>query len=67
MKSIMWQGAMVETEAESVAAFLEERKIDAATAVVEWNGDVFAPGDDLSGVALSDGGTLSVFKIVAGG
>ena len=66
-KKITWQGEPAETDAATVAACLEERKIDAAGAVVEWNGEMFAPGDDLAAVPLADGGSLSVFKVVAGG
>lgn len=66
-KSIAWQGRAVETEAENVAAFLAELGVAAEQSVVEWNGEVFAPGEDLSAVPLSDGGSLSAFRVVAGG
>ena len=66
-KRIVWQGQETETDAATVAAFLGEKGVDAAQAVVEWNGEVFAPGDDLSSVPIEEGGDLSVFKVVAGG
>ncbi len=64
---ISWQGNLTETNAATVAEFLEREGVDASGAVVEWNERMFAPGDDLRDVALEDGGTLSAFKVVAGG
>lgn len=64
---IVWQGEKTETKAATVAAFLEEKGVPAAQSVVEWNGETYAPGDDLSGLALLEGGRLDAFRIVAGG
>ena len=64
---IVWQGETVETAAATVAAFLEEKGVPAAGSVVEWKGEAYAPGDDLSALALEEGGRLDAFKVVAGG
>ena len=65
--NVVWQGEKTETQAATVAAFLEEKGVPAAQCVVEWNGEAYAPGDDLSGLALAEGGRLDAFKVVAGG
>lgn len=64
---IVWQGEETETQAVTVAAFLAEKGVAAERSVVEWNGEAYAPGDDLSGLALAEGGRLDAFKVVAGG
>ena len=65
--TIVYQGAEVETEAKTVAAFLAERMIDGAKAIVEYAGEVYAPGADLTSVELKPGAVLDVFKMMAGG
>ena len=65
--TIVWQGENVGTQAATAAAFLEEKGVDASKCVVEWNGEAYAPGDDLSAVRLEEGGRLDAFKVVAGG
>ena len=65
--TIVYQGAEVETEAKTVAAFLAERKVDGAKAIVEYAGEVYAPGADLTSVELKPGAVLDVFKMMAGG
>ena len=65
--TIVYQGNSVETSATSVAAFLAERGIDAATAIVEYKGEVYGKNADLASLALSDGAELNTFKIVSGG
>ncbi|MBR4258083.1 MAG: hypothetical protein IKQ17_03540 [Kiritimatiellae bacterium] len=64
---IVYQGADAETSAKTVAGFLAERSVDLAKAIVEYGGEVYAPGADLESLALEDGATLDVFKLTAGG
>lgn len=65
--TIRYQGHDVETSATSVAAFLAERRIDAATAIVEYGGEIYGGGTDLSALPLSAGAELNVYSIVSGG
>lgn len=65
--TIIYQGEETETEATNVAAFLAERMIDGAKAIVEYAGEVYAPGADFSSVELKPGVSLDVFKMMAGG
>ena len=64
---VVYQGSAVETAAKTVAEFLAERSVDSTTAIVEYSGEVYAPGADLSSLALVDGASLDVFKMTAGG
>ncbi len=64
---IIYQGQSVETDAKTVAEFLAERSVDPANAIVEYSGEVYAPGSDLCALPLEDGATLDVFKLTAGG
>ena len=64
---VVYQGEAVETAATTVAAFLAERGCDAAKSIVEYDGEVYAPGADLSALALKADAPLDVFKITAGG
>ena len=64
---IKYQGDAVDTTAKTVAEFLSERGVDPAKAIVEYGGEVYAPGADLSALALVDGASLDVFKMTAGG
>ena len=64
---IKYQGEPVDTTAKTVAEFLSARGVDTAKAIVEYGGEVYAPGTDLSALALVDGAALDVFKITAGG
>ncbi len=63
---IKYQGEETETDAASVAAFLETRGFDASSAVVELDGEILAAGLAAS-TALHDGAELNAFRIVAGG
>ncbi len=65
--TIKYQGESVETTASTVSAFLEQRGIDVAKALVEYKGEVYAPGKGLDALVLEEGAELSVFHIVAGG
>ena len=49
-----------------MGAFLDSKGIAAGTAVVEYQGEIHAPGDSLD-MPLVDGATLNAFRIVAGG
>lgn len=64
---IMYQGDVVDTTAKTVAEFLSARGVDPAKAIVEYGGEVYAPGADLSAITLVDGASLDVFKMTAGG
>ena len=64
---IVYQGTEVETGQTSVAGFLAERKVDVARAIVEYAGEVYAPGADLAALELKPGAALDVFKLTAGG
>ena len=64
---IKYQGDAVDTTAKTVAEFLSVRGVDPAKAIVEYAGEVHAPGADLSELALVDGASLDVFKMTAGG
>ena len=64
---IVYQGTEVETGQTSVAGFLAERKADVAKAIVEYAGEVYAPGTDLAALELKPGAALDVFKLTAGG
>lgn len=64
---IVYQGRETATEAKTVAEFLRERDIDSARAIVEYAGEVYAPGADLSPLELTDGASLDIFKVMAGG
>ena len=65
--NIVYQGEAVETTAKTVAEFLSARGVDPAKGIVEYGGEVYAPGADLSVLALCDGAALDVFKLTAGG
>ena len=64
---IKYQGEAVDTTAKTVAEFLSARGVDPAKAIVEYGGEVYAPGADLSALALVDGASLDMFKMTAGG
>ncbi len=64
---IIYQGKEETTAQTALSAFLSEKGVDAAKAIVEYAGEIYAPGADLSAVDLSDGASLNVFKVVAGG
>ena len=64
---IVYQGTEVETGQTSVAGFLAERRVDVAKAIVEYAGEVYAPGADLAALERKPGAALDVFKLTAGG
>lgn len=64
---IKYQGEAVDTTAKTVAEFISAQGVDPAKAIVEYGGEVYAPGADLSALALVDGASLDVFKMTAGG
>ena len=49
---IKYQGEAVDTTAKTVAEFLSARGVDSAKAIVEYGGEVYAPGADLASLAL---------------
>ncbi|MBR1587883.1 MAG: thiamine biosynthesis protein ThiS [Kiritimatiellae bacterium] len=63
---ITYQGTAEETSAPTVGAFLEGKGVAAGTAVVEYQGEIRAPGDSLD-MPLVEGAALNAFRIVAGG
>ena len=64
---IKYQGEAIETTARTVAEFLSERSVDPAKAIVEYGGEVYAPGSDLGLLDLVDGVALDVFTFTTGG
>ena len=64
---IVYQGQSVETTAATVAEFLSAQGVDPAKAIVEYGGEVYAPGADLASLSLADGASLDVFRMTAGG
>lgn len=64
---IIYQGKETETAATNVAGFLAERQIDCSKAIVEYDGEVYAPGSDLAALTIKCGASLDVFKMMAGG
>lgn len=64
---VVYQGDEVETSQATVAGFLQERQVDAAKAIVEYAGEVYVPGADLTQLTLVPGTTLDVFRLTAGG
>ena len=64
---IVYQGQSVETTAATVAEFLSARGVDPAKAIVEYGGEVYAPGADLASLSLADGASLDVFRMTTGG
>ena len=64
---VVYQGSAVETTAKTVAEFLSAQGVDHAKAIVEYGGEVYAPGADLASLALKAEAPLDVFKLTAGG
>ena len=64
---IKYQGEAVDTTAKTVAEFLSAQGVDPAKAIVEYDGEVYAPGADLASLALKAEAPLDVFKLTAGG
>ena len=67
MTTVVFQGRRVSTGETTVAAFLAANGVDAASALVEYGGEVYAPGTLPVSLELSDGAELNVFRVVAGG
>ncbi|MBR3223186.1 MAG: MoaD/ThiS family protein [Kiritimatiellae bacterium] len=63
---IKYQGEEIETCATAVAAFLAERGVKPAEAVLELDGKIVA-ADAAAGTPLREGAELNAFRIVAGG
>lgn len=63
---IVYQGTEEETAAHTVGEFLASKRVASGTAVVEYQGEILAPGDSLD-MPLAEGATLNAFRIVAGG
>ena len=64
---IKYQGKDEETAATTVAAFLAEKGIDAAMAIVEYGNEIYGKETDLAALPLADGAELNVYNIVSGG
>ena len=64
--NIRYQGGNAETNAPTVAAFLESQGVLAAECVVEYMGEVLQGAASLA-APLEEGAELNVFRIVAGG
>ncbi len=63
---IKYQSKETETDATTVAAFLAERGVKPAEAVVELDGEIVA-ADATAATPLREGAELNMFRIVAGG
>ena len=63
---IVYQGKEEETTVLTVGEFLKGKGVAAAAAVVEYQGGIHAPGDNLD-MPLVENATLNAFRIVAGG
>ena len=64
---IKYQGNDEETAATTVAAFLAGKGVNAKTAIVEYDGEIYGADSDLAALPLTDGAELNVFNIVSGG
>lgn len=51
----------------TLAEHLSAKGIDSSKAIVEYKGEIYAPGSDLSQVPYTEGNEVGVFKVVAGG
>lgn len=47
--------------------YLNAKNIDPKTVIVEYKGEIYAPGSDLSTVEYVEGEAVELFKVVAGG
>ena len=63
---IKYQGKESETDADTVAAFLESQGTNVTEIVVEYKGDILS-GEAALDAPLEDGAEHNVFRIVAGG
>ena len=63
---IKYQGKETETDAPTIAIFLEENGVVANEVVIELDGEIVA-ADAIAGAPLRDSSDLNVFRIVAGG
>ena len=61
----IYQGKPTETDATTVADFLEARG-ECKNAVIEYKGEILA-GEAAGAAALEDGAELNAYRIVAGG
>lgn len=64
---IVYQGRSVETDAVYVKDYLEQAGVDLSRALIEYRGEVYAPGTDLQSLRLEAESELNVFNVVAGG
>lgn len=51
----------------SLSDFLAEHSIRRENVILEYNSEVIPRNRDISGLLLSDGDEINVFKVVAGG
>jgi sulfur carrier protein ThiS len=63
--TIIYQGKPTETDATTVAEFLEPRG-GVKNAVIEYKGEILS-GEASGAAALEDGAELNAYRIVAGG
>lgn len=47
--------------------YLSVKGIDPKTVIVEYKGEIYAPGSDLGAVEYTEGESVELFKVVAGG
>ena len=63
---VKYQGNDAETDATTVAAFLESRGVKTGEIVAEYKGGILS-GEAAFAAPLEEGAELNVFRIVAGG
>lgn len=51
----------------TLADYLAAKGIDPKTVIVEYQGEIYAPGTDLATVVYAEGDPVELFKVVAGG
>jgi len=65
--TIIFQGKEEESAATMLDEFLTQKGVDASKAIVEYAGEAYAPGSDLSAIPLQENSVIDVFRITAGG
>lgn len=47
--------------------YLDEKGLDAAKVIVEYRGEIYAPGSDFAAVPYEECDPVGIFRVVAGG
>lgn len=51
----------------TLADFLQEKGCDPNKVIVEYKGEIFAPGSDFASITYEEGAKVEIFRVVAGG